>query len=107
MSKSCASNGRPCETCILVNMIVQSNSLGWRLFISPCRLSARKLEPFCACPRLRRQGYAVISSKSRKATILQDVSEGPASTCWSLLSSSSSAIVGLIESLARCPHDSV
>ena len=88
-------------------MIVQSNALCWRLLISSCRLLARKRESFYVLPILHRHGYTILSSKSKRDTILQDISEGPASTCWSLLSPSSSVIVGLLESLAQYYHELV
>lgn len=80
-------------------MIVQSNAIGWRLPIFSCGLSARKRNPFYSNSIPRRHGYAFLSSNSRRGTILQDISNGPASTCWSLLSPSSSVIASNIGSL--------
>ena len=47
-----------------------------------------------------RQRVAVFSSKSGKHTIFEKISQSPASTCWSLLSPSSSIIVRFIKLLA-------
>ena len=44
-----------------------------------------------------RQRVAVFSSKSGNHTILENISQSPASTCWSLLSPSSSIIVRFIK----------
>lgn len=43
-----------------------------------------------------RQRVAVFSSKGGRDTILENISQSPASTCWSLLSPSSSIIVRFI-----------
>ncbi|KAM0805695.1 hypothetical protein BDR22DRAFT_298975 [Usnea florida] len=50
-------------------------------------------------PLLCRQRVAVFSSKSGNHTTLEDISQSPASTCWSLLSPSPSIIASKIQSL--------
>lgn len=74
-------------------MIVQPRSLCSRLLKFSSR---RRREPFYSNAIPRRHAYTTIS---RKNTILQDISQGPVSTCWSLLSPSSSVIASKIHSL--------
>lgn len=84
---------------------MEANALCSRLPTVSCRLSATRPKRLYAITILPRRAYAVrIASNYRRDTILQGSEHGPASTCWSLLSSSSAAIVSLLGLLAQAYH---